>query len=135
MRAIVLALLAALSLNSPSPAAEIDLTRMGPTMLFAAVYDMRANPARYEGKTVKMSGKFAIIQGTDAQGQPDPDKIFYNCVIPLAQSSIEFDVADELFYPEDFPDLESPITVEGVYEPYQDKGRTYWRVGKSKIEF
>ena len=135
-RLFVLALTFALSAGLPSRAAvDVDLTKMGPTMLFAAVYDIRSNPARYLGKAVKMTGRFAIIQGTDAQGQPDPDKIFYNCVIPQAQSSLEFDVADELFYPEDFPDLESMITVSGVYESYEDNGKTYYRVGKSQIEF
>lgn len=116
-------------------AAEIDLTAMGRTMVFAAVHDMKQNPERYLGRSVKMKGQFAIIQGVDDKGQPDPDKIFYNCVIPMAISSLEFNVADELYYPEDFPDLEAPVTVEGVFEKYEDGGKTYYRVGKSKIDF
>lgn len=120
----------------PAPAAsDIDLAAMGRTMLFAVVCDIKNNPESYLGRRIKMTGQFAIIQGVDAQGQPDPDKIFYNCVIPPAQNSLEFDVAGELYFPEDFPDLEAPITVEGVYEKYEDNGTTYYRVGQSSIDF
>ena len=128
-------LLLLLTLISPACAADIALTKMSKTMLFAVVLDIRSRPEQYLGKSVRMSGKFAIIQGVDAQGQPDPDKIFYNCVIPGAQSSLEFGVAGELYYPEDFPDLESTITVEGVYEKYEDNGKVYYRVGQSEIDF
>ena len=128
-------LLLLLTLVSPACAADIDLTKMSKTMLFAVVLDIRSRPEQYLGKSVRMSGKFAIIQGVDAQGQPDPDKIFYNCVIPGAQSSLEFGVAGELYYPEDFPDLESTIKVEGVYEKYEDNGKVYYRVGQSEIDF
>ncbi len=132
--AAALFLLAALGIPAPATA-DIDLTAMGRTMLFAVVYDIKNNPENYLGRRIKMTGQFAIIQGIDAQGQPDPDKIFYNCVIPLAQNSLEFSVAGELYYPEDFPDLEAPITVEGVYEKYEDNGTTYYRVGQSAIDF
>ena len=128
-------LLLLLTLITPASAADIDLTKMSKTMLFAVVLDIRSRPEQYLGKSVRMTGKFAIIQGVDAQGQPDPDKIFYNCVIPGAQSSLEFGVAGELYYPEDFPDLESTITVEGVYEKYEDNGKVYYRVGQSEIDF
>ncbi|MBQ9422640.1 MAG: hypothetical protein IJU32_03585 [Pyramidobacter sp.] len=128
-------LLLLLTLITPASAADIDLTKMSKTMLFAVVLDIRSRPEQYLGKSVRMSGKFAIIQGVDAQGQPHPDKIFYNCVIPGAQSSLEFGVAGELYYPEDFPDLESTITVEGVYEKYEDNGKVYYRVGQSEIDF
>ena len=128
-------LLLLLTLITPASAADIDLTKMSKTMLFAVVLDIHSRPEQYLGKSVRMSGKFAIIQGVDAQGQPDPDKIFYNCVIPGAQSSLEFNVAGELYYPEDFPDLESTITVEGVYEKYEDNGKVYYRVGQSEIDF
>ena len=128
-------LLLLLTLITPASAADIDLTKMSKTMLFAVVLDIRSRPEQYLGKSVRMSGKFAIIQGVDAQGQPDPDKIFYNCVIPGAQSSLEFGVAGKLYYPEDFPDLESTITVEGVYEKYEDNGKVYYRVGQSEIDF
>ena len=126
--AAALLLLAALAIPAPG-APDVDLTAMGRTMLFAVVRDIKNNPESYLGRRVKMAGQFAIIQGVDAQGQPDPDKIFYNCVIPLAQNSLEFGVAGELFYPE------APITVEGVYEKYEDNGTTYYRVGQSAIDF
>lgn len=94
--AAALLLLAALAIPAPG-APDVDLTAMGRTMLFAVVRDIKNNPESYLGRRVKMAGQFAIIQGVDAQGQPDPDKIFYNCVIPLAQNSLEFGVAGELF--------------------------------------
>ena len=135
MKKTLLSFLIAAVFATAAAAADVDLTKMSRTMLFAAVLDIRSNPDRYLGQRVRMSGKFAIIQGVDANGQPDPEKIFYNCVIPDAQTSLEFGVAGELFYPEDFPDLESRITVEGVYEKYEDNGKTYYRVGQSEIEF
>ena len=136
MKRLAAALFLLAALHLPAPAApDIDLAAMGRTMLFAVVYDIKNNPQSYLGRRIKMTGQFAIIQGVDAQGQPDPDKIFYNCVIPMAQNSLEFGVAGELYYPEDVPDLEAPITVEGVYEKYEDNGTTYYRVGQSTIDF
>lgn len=127
----LLASLAVPALGAP----DIDLSAMGRTMLCAAVYDIKKHPENYLGRRIRMSGQFAIIQGLDAQGEEDPDKLFYNCVFPLAQNSLEFGVAGEPSYPEDFPDLEAPVTVEGVYEKYEDGGTTYYRVGQSSIEF
>ena len=37
---------------------DIDLTSMNADMVYATVYDMMANPAAYEGKTVRMTGPY-----------------------------------------------------------------------------
>ena len=43
--------------SSDTEAAEVDLTGMSSTMVFAEVYNMMVEPESYEGKTVRMQGE------------------------------------------------------------------------------
>lgn len=43
--------------SSDTETAEVDLTGMSSTMVFAEVYNMMMEPESYEGKTVRMQGE------------------------------------------------------------------------------
>ena len=100
---------------------EIDMTEMNSTMVYSQVYDMLQSPDDYLGKTVKMSGAFAVYEG-DARN-------YYACIIADATAccsqGIEFVMDGDLKYPEDYPALNAQITVSGVFDTYYEGATRY----------
>ena len=93
---------------------DVDLTDLSANMVYAQVYDMIMSPEKYRRRTVKMRGIFAIR--TDEK----TGEIQYGCVIQDALAccaqGIQFIPAEEMRYPEDFPELGEEITVTGVFD-------------------
>ncbi len=110
---------------------DVDLTQLSSTMVYSEVYNMMYTPENYIGKTVKMSGDFALYcQQTDENGQPDFDyPIYYACVIADATAccsqGLEFVPAGNCTYPDDYPEPGGNITVIGTFETYEEEGYTY----------
>ena len=102
---------------------DIDLTKMSSTMVYSQVGNMMNNPKAYIGKNVKMSGSFAVYQdeGTGS--------LYFACVIKDATAccsqGIEFVLADERAYPEEYPKRGADICVIGTYDTYQEGQYTY----------
>lgn len=96
---------------------DLDLTQLSGTMVYSQIYDMICNADAYLGKTVKIRGLFSVYE--------DGDKIYYACVIQDATAccaqGLEFTPADNLSYPEDFPELDKEITVVGTFDSYQEQ--------------
>ena len=88
---------------SKSAGIDIDLTALSSTMVYSEVYNMMVTPENYIGKTVKMRGQLEIAQPLDADGNPDPQRIYFSCVIADATAccaqGIEFVLAGEHKYP------------------------------------
>lgn len=114
---------------------DVDLTALSSTMVYSEVYSMMSFPDDYIGKTVKMKGQFAVYQATDENGAFIPDQIYFACVIADATAccsqGLEFALAGEHTYPDDYPELGSEITVVGTFEPYEDSGCLYCRLGNA----
>lgn len=93
---------------------DIDLTSMNANMVYSQVYDMVTQPDGYLGKTVKMSGQFAIYEGQD--------QVYCACIVADAteccSQGIEFVLEGEPPYPEGYPELGTEITVAGVFDTY-----------------
>ena len=108
---------------------DVDLTKLSSTMVYSEVYNMMYSPDDYVGKTVKMEGQFAIYQATDENGALIPDQIYFACVIADATAccsqGLEFVLAGEKTYPDDYPELGSEINVTGVFQLYDENGTTY----------
>lgn len=102
--------------------ADVDLTKLSSTMVYSEVYNMITVPENYIGKTIKMNGQFALYQATDANGQPVPNQIYFACVIADAtaccQQGLEFILAGDYKYPDDYPKLGAEITVLGEFQTY-----------------
>ena len=116
-------------------AVDIDLTALSGIMVYSEVNSMISFPDDYIGKTVKMKGQFAVYQATDENGAFIPDQIYFTCVIADATAccsqGLEFALAGEHTYPDDYPELGSEITVVGTFEPYEDSGCLYCRLGNA----
>lgn len=116
-------------------AVDIDLTALSGIMVYSEVNSMISFPDNYIGKTVKMKGQFAVYQATDENGAFIPDQIYFACVIADATAccsqGLEFALVGEHTYPDDYPELGSEITVVGTFEPYEDSGCLYCRLGNA----
>ena len=117
---------------------DVDLTKLSSTMVYSEVYAMMTAPKDYIGKTVKMNGQFAIYQATDANGQPVPDQIYFACVIADAtaccQQGLEFVLAGDYKYPDDYPELGTDITVVGEFQTYMEGEYQYCHLINSAVE-
>ena len=113
--------------------AEVDLTTLSPNMVYSTVYNMVTNPAAFEGKTVKANGTF------DVTTKPATGEMFYFCVIADATAccaqGLEFKPEEELKYPDDFPEVNAPIAVWGVFESYEEDGKTYCRLNNAHVSW
>lgn len=97
---------------------DIDLTVLDGTMVYSEVYNMLSDPAAYVGKTVKMNGDFALYYSEEY------DQYYYACVIADATAccsqGLEFVLAGDYVYPDDYPELGDEITVAGTFDTYME---------------
>ena len=111
--------------------ADIDLTLLSGTMVYAQVSQMMYSPEDYIGMTVKMRGPFAIYEGEERN--------YYACIIQDATAccanGIEFLWAGEHSYPEDYPELGTEITVVGTFELYEEDGFMYSQLSDAQLSF
>ena len=100
---------------------DVDLTKLGSTMVYSEVYNMMSVPEEYVGKTIKMSGTFSLYEGETRN--------YYACVIADATAccaqGIEFVRRSDYRYPEDYPAVGDPITVVGVFDTYYEGADLY----------
>ena len=111
--------------------AELDLTEMSSTMVYAEVSNMVNTPDKYLGKTVKIKGSFDVF--TD----PNTKKYYYSCMVKDATAccanGIEFAPQKDLKYPDDFPNVGMPVTVGGTFETYKEGETTYLRLKNAQF--
>ncbi len=110
----------------------VDLTTLSSTMVYAEVYAMVSYPEDYIGKTVKIQGEYIILQ--DDTGE----NIYSACIIYDAMAccaqGIEFVLGNGAVYPDDYPELNSEITVTGTFETYDENGITYIHLVEATLE-
>ena len=108
---------------------DVDLTKLGSTMVYAEVYNMVSNPSEYIGKKVKMNGAFAIYEGDL--------RIYFACIIKDATAccsqGLEFVLKDERKYPDEYPELGSDIVVGGIFDVYYEDGVQYFQLSDAEI--
>lgn len=105
---------------------DIDLTKLSSTMVYSEVYNMMVFPDDYIGKTVKMNGAFEYYE------DPETKKLYFACIIADAAAcctqGLEFILAGNPIYPDDYPEIYSDITVTGTFEVYEENGFQYCRL-------
>ena len=111
--------------------ADVDLTVMSSTMVYAEVYNIMANPGEYMGKTIKMSGLYYA-------SYYDETDLYYHYVIvedatACCAQGLEFIWDGEHAYPDDYPDEQANIEVAGVFGSYDELGRTYYFITVGEI--
>ncbi len=102
---------------------DVDLTVLSSTLVYAEVYNMMVSPDDYEGKTVKMSGQFSYLCDEST------GKEYFACIIQDATAccaqGIEFELAGDYVYPDDYPEIGEEVCVTGVFETYMEGNYIY----------
>ena len=96
----------------------MDLTFLSSTMVYTEVYNMMIQPQEYLGKTIRMEGAFSVYH------DEANDKYYFACIISDATAccsqGIEFVLAGEHTYPDDYPEIGDDVTVTGVFDTYEE---------------
>lgn len=99
-----------------SEGVDVDLTLMGSDLVYATVYQMMSKPEEYEGKTIRIEGKYY------ASYYPITDKYYNYCL-----QGLEFELGGGAVYPGDYPADQSEVIVTGVFETYtEEAGQTFY---------
>ena len=110
---------------------DVDLTKLSSTMVYSEVYNMMYTPNDYIGKTVKMKGQFSYYEDPETKAQ------YFACIIADATAccsqGLEFILSGEHTYPNDYPEVDSEITVTGTFETYKENGSQYCRLKNATL--
>ena len=112
-------------------AADVDLTVLSSTMVFAEVNNIVTKPAGYMGKTIKMSGAYT------SEYWDETDKEYHYVIISDATGccpqGLEFIWNGKHSYPGDYPEKLSNIEIIGVFDSYDELGQTYYYLAVDDI--
>ncbi len=112
------------SINKP----DIDLTILSSTMVYSEVSNIMQQPDRYIGKSIKISGIYLPMTGSDGTTQ------YPACLIQDAtaccQQGIEFKTKDG-----NYPKEGTMMIAQGEFSPYTDAvdGQTYYHLEDTVI--
>ena len=102
---------------------DVDLTAISGILVYSEVYNMMSTPENYMGKKIKMEGIYTIYFNDSYSVRYDA------CIVQDATAccatGIEFELSDELKFPEDYPEEGDIITVEGIFDTYDEGSYTY----------
>lgn len=109
---------------------DTDLSKMSSTMAYAEASNMLSEPDKYKGKIVKAKGVFAVSN--------DNGNTYFACMLTDAAACcsqpIEFVLSDtSRKYPADYPELDSEITVVGVFGTYNEGANQYCRLSDAQL--
>ncbi len=102
---------------------DVDLTAISGILVYSEVYNMMSTPENYMGKKIKMEGIYTIYFNDSYSVRYDA------CIVQDATAccatGIEFELSDELKFPDDYPEEGDIITVEGIFDTYEEGSYTY----------
>lgn len=114
---------------------DYDLTAMSSDMVYAMVYHMMTDPYTYVGKTFRMDGLYYSVYYEPTA------KYYHYCIIQDALAccaqGMEFVLDDGTHTsPEDYPEENTGVVVQGVFETYQEDGDSslYCRLNDAVME-
>ncbi len=111
---------------------DVDLTTLSSTMVYSEVYNMLTAPDDYIGKVVKMSGMYVVYSNQD-------DTQYYPAVIisdatACCSQGLEFVLAGDPKFPDDYPETETDVTVVGTFATYDEDGTQYCHLVDAAFE-
>jgi len=106
--------------------ADVDLTALSSTMIFAEMSNMMKNPNSYIGKTVRMKGLYYAFYYEDTD-------VYHHFIIvqdsaACCSQGMEFRLLGWQTYPDDYPEDYSFVEVNGVFGSYDVLDKTYYCV-------
>ena len=112
---------------------DLDLSALSGTVVYSQVYNMVMQPDQYLCQTVRVRGYFSYFQ------DPETLKEYFAVIIADATAccaqGIEFVWRGEHRYPDDYPPLETEMTVTGEFGTYEENGFTYLQLSDADVEW
>ena len=102
---------------------DVDLTAISGILVYSEVYNMMSTPENYKGKKIKMEGTYTIY--FDDTYSTRYDACIVQDATACCATGIEFELSDELKFPDDYPKEGETITVEGIFDTYDEGSYTY----------
>ena len=117
---------------------DVDLTTLSSTMVFAEVSSLVYDPIPYLGQRVRMEGIFSVDHAYTMEGEVDLSQNYFYCIIEDALAccaqGLEFSLAGDYAYPEDYPAEGDTIRVVGTVEFFEVNGFRHLRLGDAVLE-
>ncbi len=110
---------------------DVDLTNMSSSVVYATVYDMVYTSDNYVGKTVKVRGPFSYFQ--DPQTGNEYFAVLVNDATACCSQGIEFVLDGDYSYPDDYPEINTEITIAGKFNYYKEGYNTYVQLQNAHI--
>ena len=111
---------------------DVDLTELNSQMVYAQVYDMVTNPDNYKGQKIRAKGPFSYFK--DEQTGNEYFAVLISDATACCSQGIEFVLDGDHKYPDDYPALNSEITVSGTFNYYKEGVNLYCQLLNAKIE-
>ena len=112
---------------------DIDLSGFSTIVAYSEVYNMLSKPDDYLGKIVKVKGNFSMFHDTNA------DKYYFATIIAdqtaCCQIGLEFVLAGNYSYPNDYPEIGKEIEITGEFQTYMEGNMRYANLVNAKMEF
>lgn len=110
---------------------DVDLTVLNGNMIYSQVFQMMYSPEDFVGKVVRMKGNLSYFQ------DPNTGREYFACLIKDAAAccaqGIEFELAGDYVYPDDYPELGAELIVEGVFDTYVEGKAVYCTLRNAKL--
>ena len=112
--------------GNPAEDSVLDLTALNQTMQYSQVNQMLYEPGSYLGQTVQICGEYykgnhePIIRVLDEQA--------------CCAQGIEFVLAGEHTYPDDYPAIGDEIVIHGTFNTYEDETGAYVQLKDAVLE-
>ncbi len=97
-------------------AADIDLTVLSSTMVYAEVYNLVTMPLVYHGSTVKLTGYYDEYY--DVMTDTLYCSVFVMDALGCCAQGLQVEFSDEYAYPDEYPEDGSEITIFATFEIY-----------------
>lgn len=110
----------------------IDVSKYSTTMAYSTLDNMlNINPSEYLGKTIKIGGVF--VRGMNNYTNTPLDFIVITDSTACCSLGLEFELAGNLAYPNDYPEEGTDAIIEGLYESYEENGAIYYHLTEAKF--
>jgi len=103
---------------------DLDMSKMSGVMVYSQVVNIYENPKEHVGKRIKINGQYYA-------SYYDQTKSYYHHVLvgdeaSCCQIGFVFVWNGEHTYPDDYPENQARIELEGLFKSYEALGKTYY---------
>ena len=111
---------------------DVDLTVLDSNMVYAQVYDMVFGETDYSGKLVRAKGTFDYY--LDKSTGREYFAVLISDAAACCAQGIEFVLAGDHKYPDDYPKRGSEIVIHGIFNTYEDATGAYVQLKDAVLE-